>query len=134
MLTYLPNLVTLVQQDLIETISSVLILGKISPTGSLANSFPFKDDLYGNSYGGRPVLCNDHQASGRGSGGKVLGMKRTMSIIPFDDRAGVIWFDGKLMPCGDAHLPVLTHGTQYGHWFFEGGRFYAGHFFMIVGQ
>src|SRR3546814_19469771 len=78
MLTYLPNLVTLVQQDLIESISSVLILGKISPTGSLANSFPFNDDLYGNSYGGRPVLCNDHQASGRGSGGKVLGMKRTM--------------------------------------------------------
>src|SRR3546814_10603481 len=97
MLIYLPNLVTKVQQDLIESISSVLILGKISPTGSLANSFPFKDDLYGNSYGGRPVLCNDHQASGRGSGGKVLGMKRTMSIIPFDDRDGVIWFDGKLM-------------------------------------
>src|SRR3546814_5695634 len=93
MLTYLPNLVTLVQQDLIETISSVLILGKISPTGSLANSFPFKDDLYGNSYGGRPVLCNDHQASGRGSGGKVLGMKRPMSLIPFDDRDGVIWFE-----------------------------------------
>src|SRR3546814_12774876 len=110
MLTYLPNLVTLVQQDLIESISSVLILGKISPTGSLANSFPFKDDLYGNSYGGRPVLCNDHQASGRGSGGKVLVMKRTMSIIQFDDRDGVIWVEGTPNPLRDAPKQGVSQG------------------------
>src|SRR3546814_15538143 len=120
MLTYLPNLVTLVQQDLIETISSVLILGKISPTGSLANSFPFKDDLYGNSYGGRPVLCNDHQASGRGSGGKVLGMKRTMSIITFDDRDGVIRFEGQLMHWRDARPHVMSNGLQQGSFVVQG--------------
>src|SRR3546814_6635836 len=131
MLIYLPNLVTKVQQDLIESISLVLILGKIAPTGSLANSFPFKDDLYGNSDGGRPVVFNVHQASGRGSGGKVLGMKRTMSIIPFDDRDGVIWFDGKLMPWRDAKLHVLSHGLHYGSCVFEGERSYAGPSFQL---
>ncbi|HEV8392153.1 MAG TPA: branched-chain amino acid aminotransferase, partial [Dongiaceae bacterium] len=32
-----------------------------------------------------------------------------MSLVPFDDRDGVIWFDGKLIPWRDAKLHVLTH-------------------------
>ncbi len=32
-----------------------------------------------------------------------------MAIIPFDDRDGIIWFDGKLVPWRDAKIHVLTH-------------------------
>src|SRR3546814_2746782 len=58
-------------------------------------------------------------------------MKRTMSIIPFDDRDGVIWFDGKLMPWRDAKLHVLSHGLHYGSCVFEGERSYAGRIFKM---
>src|SRR3546814_3462630 len=58
-------------------------------------------------------------------------MKRTMPIIPFDDRDGVIWFDGKLMPWRDAKLHVLSHGLHYGSCVFEGERSYAGRIFKM---
>src|SRR3546814_2423909 len=45
-----------------------------------------------------------------------------MSIIPFDDRDGVIWYDGKTMPWRDAELHVLSHGLHYGSCVFEGER------------
>ncbi|HEY9539665.1 MAG TPA: branched-chain amino acid aminotransferase [Kiloniellaceae bacterium] len=54
-----------------------------------------------------------------------------MSIIPFDDRDGVIWFDGKLMPWRDAKLHVLSHGLHYGSCVFEGERSYAGRIFKM---
>jgi hypothetical protein len=31
-----------------------------------------------------------------------------MSMIPFDDRDGLIWYDGRLVPRRDANLHVLT--------------------------
>src|SRR6478735_8012119 len=46
----------------------------------------------------------------------------TMSVIPFDQRDGVIWFDGKLVPWKEAKVHVLTHGLHYGSCIFEGER------------
>ncbi|MGD1878412.1 MAG: branched-chain amino acid aminotransferase [Kiloniellaceae bacterium] len=55
-----------------------------------------------------------------------------MSILPFDDRDGVIWYDGKLMPWRDAKLHVLSHGLHYGSCVFEGERSYAGRIFKMA--
>jgi branched-chain amino acid aminotransferase len=49
-----------------------------------------------------------------------------MTIIPFDDRDGWIWFDGKIVPWRDAKVHVLTHGLHYGSCVFEGERAYGG--------
>jgi branched-chain amino acid aminotransferase len=52
-----------------------------------------------------------------------------MSLIPFDDRDGVIWFDGKFIPWREAKIHVLTHGLHYGSCVFEGERAYNGNIF-----
>lgn len=49
-----------------------------------------------------------------------------MSIIPFDDRDGSLWYDGKLVPWREAKTHVLTHGLHYASSVFEGERIYAG--------
>src|SRR5690625_2337461 len=41
-----------------------------------------------------------------------------------DDRDGVIWFDGKLIPWREAQVHVLTHTLHYGMGVFEGVRAY----------
>ncbi len=51
------------------------------------------------------------------------------AIIPFDDRDGFIWFDGKLVPWREAKVHVLTHGLHYGSCVFEGERAYGGEIF-----
>ena len=55
-----------------------------------------------------------------------------MSLIPFDDRDGQIWFDGKLVPWRDAKVHVLTHGLHYGSCVFEGERVYGGTIFKLT--
>lgn len=52
-----------------------------------------------------------------------------MALIPFDDRDGFIWYDGKLVPWRDAKLHVLSHGLHYGSSVFEGVRVYNGKIF-----
>jgi len=52
-----------------------------------------------------------------------------MTIIPFDQRDGVIWFNGEIVPWKDAKIHVLTHGLHYGSCVFEGERAYAGKIF-----
>jgi len=42
-----------------------------------------------------------------------------------DDRDGVIWLDGELVPWRDAKIHVLTHTLHYGFGVFEGVRAYA---------
>jgi branched-chain amino acid aminotransferase len=54
-----------------------------------------------------------------------------MSIIPFDDRDGQIWYDGKLVPWRDAKLHVLTHALHYASCVFEGERVYNGKVFKL---
>jgi branched-chain amino acid aminotransferase len=51
------------------------------------------------------------------------------AIIPFDDRDGFIWFDGRLVPWRDAKIHVLTHGLHYGSCVFEGERAYGGNIY-----
>ena len=41
-----------------------------------------------------------------------------------DDRDGVIWFDGELVPWREAKIHVLTHSLHYGMGVFEGIRAY----------
>jgi len=41
-----------------------------------------------------------------------------------DDRDGVIWYDGELVPWRDARVHVLTHTLHYGMGVFEGVRAY----------
>ncbi len=55
-----------------------------------------------------------------------------MSIIPFHDRDGVIWFDGEMVPWRDAKIHVLTHGLHYGSCVFEGERVYNGRVFKLT--
>src|SRR5258708_17886755 len=54
-----------------------------------------------------------------------------MSIIPFDDRDGVIWFDGALTPWRDAKIHVLSHALHYASCVFEGERVYGGAGFKL---
>ncbi len=44
--------------------------------------------------------------------------------MSMDDRDGVIWFDGEMVPWRDAKVHVLTHTLHYGMGVFEGERAY----------
>jgi branched-chain amino acid aminotransferase len=50
----------------------------------------------------------------------------TPALIPFDDRDGTIWLDGKLISWRDAKVHVLTHALHYASAVFEGERAYSG--------
>ncbi len=52
-----------------------------------------------------------------------------MSVLPFDQRDGFIWMNGKLLPWADAKLHVLSHGLHYASCVFEGERAYGGKIF-----
>jgi branched-chain amino acid aminotransferase len=54
-----------------------------------------------------------------------------MALVPFDDRDGLIWWDGALVPWRDAKLHVLTHGLHYASAVFEGERAYGGNIFKL---
>ena len=55
-----------------------------------------------------------------------------MTLIPYDDRDGVIWFDGALRPWRDAKLHVLSHGLHYASGVFEGERVYGGRIYKLT--
>lgn len=55
-----------------------------------------------------------------------------MDMIPFDDRDGVIWLNGALIPWRDAKVHVLTHGLHYASAVFEGVRTYGGVAFKLT--
>ena len=54
-----------------------------------------------------------------------------MTLVPFDGRDGLIWWDGQLVPWRDAKLHVLTHGLHYASAVFEGERAYNGNVFKL---
>lgn len=55
-----------------------------------------------------------------------------MSVIPFDQREGTIWFDGAMVPWREAKIHVLSHGLHYGSSVFEGERAYGGQIFKSL--
>ncbi len=55
-----------------------------------------------------------------------------MSSPPMDDRDGVIWYNGKLIPWREAKFHVLTHSLHYGNGVFEGERIYDGKVFKLT--
>jgi branched-chain amino acid aminotransferase len=54
-----------------------------------------------------------------------------MALVPFDDRDGVIWRDGVLVPWREANVHVLSHGLHYASAVFEGERAYSGNIFRL---
>ena len=55
-----------------------------------------------------------------------------MSVLPFDQREGFIWFNGALVPWAEAKLHVLNHGLHYASCVFEGERVYGGEIFKLA--
>ena len=51
--------------------------------------------------------------------------------LTMDDRDGVIWLDGKLVPWRESRMHVLTHALHYGSAVFEGERIYDGRVFRL---
>src|SRR5690242_12843786 len=51
--------------------------------------------------------------------------------LPFDQRDGYIWFDGKQVPWKEAKIHVLNHGLHYASCVFEGIRVYSGKPFKL---
>jgi branched-chain amino acid aminotransferase len=52
-------------------------------------------------------------------------------IVPYHDRDGFIWMDGKLVPWREANIHILTHALHYGSAVFEGERAYGGEIFKL---
>ena len=55
-----------------------------------------------------------------------------MNAIPFDQREGYIWYDGKMVRWPDAKVHVLNHGLHYASSVFEGMRAYNGTIFKLA--
>ncbi|MBK9079695.1 MAG: branched-chain amino acid aminotransferase [Hyphomicrobium sp.] len=53
-------------------------------------------------------------------------------LVPYHDRDGFIWFDGKLVPWRDAQVHLLTHALHYASAIFEGERAYGGEIFKLT--
>ncbi len=53
-------------------------------------------------------------------------------LVPYHDRDGFIWFDGKLVAWRDAKVHVLTHALHYASAVFEGERAYNGEIFKLT--
>lgn len=54
-----------------------------------------------------------------------------MATIPYDDRDGYIWMDGKMIPWREAQAHILSHGLHYASSVFEGERVYEGNIFKL---
>jgi branched-chain amino acid aminotransferase len=55
-----------------------------------------------------------------------------MAPVPYDQRDGFIWLNGKLLPWGDVKAHVLTHALHYASAVFEGMRAYGGEIFKLT--
>lgn len=53
-------------------------------------------------------------------------------LVPFHDRDGLIWLDGKMVDWREAKLHLLTHALHYGSAVFEGERCYGGEIFKLT--
>lgn len=55
-----------------------------------------------------------------------------MSTRPYDQREGVIWMNGEMVPWPEAQLHVLSHALHYASCVFEGERVYGGEIFKLT--
>jgi len=55
-----------------------------------------------------------------------------MSLIPFHDRDGIIWFNGEIRPWREANIHILSHALHYASAVFEGERVYGGRIFKLA--
>ena len=55
-----------------------------------------------------------------------------MAAASYDDRDGVMWYDGHTLPWRDARLHVLSHALHYASSVFEGERSYGGEVFKLA--
>ncbi|MBM3544612.1 MAG: branched-chain amino acid aminotransferase [Alphaproteobacteria bacterium] len=55
-----------------------------------------------------------------------------MAPVPYDQRDGVIWLNGELIPWRDTKVHVLTHALHYASAVFEGMRAYDGSIFKLT--
>lgn len=55
-----------------------------------------------------------------------------MSLLPFDQKEGYLWLDGKTVVWKDATIHPLTHGLHYASSVFEGVRIYNGKPFLLT--
>ena len=65
-------------------------------------------------------------------GEHTLTKEYFMISASFEDRDGLIWFDGEMVPWRDAGLHVLSHALHYASCVFEGERAYAGKIFKLT--
>jgi branched-chain amino acid aminotransferase len=52
-------------------------------------------------------------------------------IIPFDERDGSLWLDGKIVPWREGKVHVLSHGLHFASCVFEGERMYSGRIYKL---
>ena len=72
------------------------------------------------------VIAKDSTILGTPSGvNKMAGQA-------YDDRDGLIWYDGEMVPWRDAQLHVLSHALHYASAVFEGERVYGGEIFKLT--
>ncbi|MEX3954672.1 branched-chain amino acid aminotransferase [Trinickia sp. EG282A] len=55
----------------------------------------------------------------------------TAPNVPFDQREGTIWLDGRFVEWKSARIHVLTHGLHYASCVYEGERVYSGSVFRL---
>ncbi len=55
-----------------------------------------------------------------------------MAGSTFDDRDGLIWYDGEMVEWRSANLHVLSHALHYASSVFEGDRVYGGKIFKLT--
>ena len=65
-------------------------------------------------------------------GKKIVGKEYYVDSESFDDRDGLIWFDGEMVPWRDARVHVLSHALHYASAVFEGERVYGGEIFKLT--
>ena len=62
---------------------------------------------------------------------ELIKGKKAMTTLPYDDRDGFIWLNGKMIPWREAKVHFLTHTLHYGGGVFEGIRVYGGNIFKL---
>ncbi|MEL7050032.1 MAG: branched-chain amino acid aminotransferase, partial [Pseudomonadota bacterium] len=52
-------------------------------------------------------------------------------LLSFDQRDGIVWFNGEMIQLRDSKVHLLSHALHYGSAIFEGERVYDGEIFKL---